>query len=323
MAKTMVSLVIPIHNEAPRVWGNTVRLRERLRSLAEDFEIILVENGSVDDTHGIAEALAERYREVKLLTLPEAGLGEALKLGFKKALGEKIVYFPMDLSVEPEFITQSLRLLEEYDIVVGSKRLGSGLDGRPLSRRLASMAFHGLVRGLSGTFLSDTTCAKAYRGSRVRGLLDLVPSGSRVFETELLLEAEKKGLRIKEVPVRVVERRRSRQPLGAKVMSKLEDLLSSKLDVLAIAIGVPVFASGIIWLIILAASKLVSSQAGFINPYSFLASMLLVISGFQIVFFGLLANLILQMRREMGRSARSDEAEKPPVGDADEEDDDY
>jgi hypothetical protein len=214
----------------------------------------------------------------------------------------------MDLSVEPEFITQSLRLLDEYDIVVGSKRLGSGLDGRPLSRRLASMAFHGLVRGLSGTSLSDTTCAKAYRGSLVRGLLDLVPSGSRVFETELLLEAEKKGLRIKEVPVRVVERRRSRQPLGAKVRSKLEDLLSSRLDVLALAIGVPVFASGMIWLIILAASKLISSEAGFLNPYSFLASMLLVISGFQIIFFGLLANLILQMRREVGRAARSDEA---------------
>jgi glycosyltransferase involved in cell wall biosynthesis len=305
MAKTTVSLVIPIHNEAPRVWGNTAKLIERLRSLGEDFEIILVENGSVDETQGIAEALTERYREVKLLTLAEAGLGEALKLGFKRALGEKIVYFPMDLSVEPEFISSSLRLLDEYDIVVGSKRLESGLDGRPLSRRLASRAFHGLVRGLSGTFLSDTTCVKAYRGSRVKGLLDIVPSGSRVFETELLLEAERKGLRIKEVPVRVVERRRSRQPLGVKVRSKLEDLLSFKLDVLAIAIGVPTFFAGVIWLIILAVSKLVSSEAGFLNPYSFLASMLLVISGFQMVFFGLLANLILQMRREMGKMVQS------------------
>jgi len=50
MAKTTVSLVITIHNKAPRVWGNTAKLIERLRSLGEDFEIILVENGSVDET---------------------------------------------------------------------------------------------------------------------------------------------------------------------------------------------------------------------------------------------------------------------------------
>jgi hypothetical protein len=89
------------------------------------------------------------------------------------------------------------------------------------------------------------------------------------------------------------------------VRSKLEDLLNFKLDVLAIAIGVPTFFAGVIWLIILAVSKLVSSEAGFLNPYSFLASMLLVISGFQIVFFGLLANLILQMRREVRKTAQS------------------
>ncbi len=67
----------------------------------------------------------------------------------------------------------------------------------------------------------------------------------------------------------------------------------------------PTFSAGVIWLIVLALSKLVSSEAGFLNPYSFLASMLLVISGFQIVFFGILANLILHMRREMRKMARS------------------
>ena len=67
----------------------------------------------------------------------------------------------------------------------------------------------------------------------------------------------------------------------------------------------PTFSAGVIWLIVLALSKLVSSEAGFLNPYSFLASMLLVISSFQIVFFGILANLILQMRREMRKMARS------------------
>ncbi len=65
-----VSLVVPVHNEAAKMWSSTVALRKHLRRVSESFEIILIENGSSDDTQLVAEALSSRFHEIRCLTLP-------------------------------------------------------------------------------------------------------------------------------------------------------------------------------------------------------------------------------------------------------------
>jgi len=308
-----VSLVVPVHNEAARMWSNAVALRRHMKRIGEPFEMIIVENGSVDDTPIVAEALCTRFREIKCLTFPEASLGDALKLGIGAATGEKILYYPLDLSIGLDFIPKSIRLLEKYDLVVASKRLGE--DHRSLLRRLTSITYHRLVRLLYGTQLSDTTCAKAYRKSAVSSLLGGLAGASRVFETELLVEAERRGMRIIEVPVSVVERRRSRETLLKKVETKFEDLLSARLDRFSILSGAPLMLFGSAWLVFLSFEKLGSPHSGFMNPYSFITAVLLVLGGFQITTFGLLSRLMLQVRKEVAVSASSlDEADNLPVG---------
>lgn len=314
-----VSLVVPVHNEAAIMWSSAVALRRHMKSVGEPFEMIIVENGSVDDTPLVARQLSTRFKEIRCLTLPEASLGDALKLGICSAAGEKVLYYPLDLSVGLEFIPESLRLLEKYDLVVASKRRGG--DHRPLVRRLTSVAYHRLVKSIFGTRLTDTTCAKAYRKSSVSPILEGLTGASRVFETELLVEAERRGMRIAEVPVSVVERRASRESLPRKVETKLEDLLSARLDRLAIMSGTPVMVAGIAWLAILGAEKLGSPLSGFMNPYSFIAAVLLVLGGFQITTFGLLSRLMLQVRSEVACWARLDEADQLPVGYAEEQHD--
>ncbi len=309
--------MVPVHNEAARAWSSTIALRAQMRSLGEPYEIILVENGSLDDTGLVSEALSQRYRDVSFASLPEASLGEALKLGFRLANGDKIVYYPLDLSVDLDFIPRGLSLLEDYDIVVASKRRGE--DRRPLLRRLTSVAYHRLVRCIFGTTLSDTTCAKAYRRGALTGLLEGLSGESRVFETELLVEAERRGLKIAELPVGVVEKRRSREKLLTKVESKLEDLLSARLDRLALLSGAPIMLAGAAWLALLGVEKLGDPAAGFMNPYSFMTAVLLVLAGFQIAAFGLLSRLILQVRSEVTRGRALDEPHETPVGDAEEE----
>jgi hypothetical protein len=316
-----VSLVVPVHNEAARMWSSTVVLRKHLRRVSESFEIILVENGSSDDTQLVAEALSSRFHEIRCLTLPEASLGDALKLGIGSASGDKVLYYPLDLSVGLEFIPKSLKLLDEYDLVVASKRRGD--DGRPMIRRITSISYHGLVKLFYGTRISDTTCAKAYKKESISRLIDGFPGASRVFETEMLVEAERRGMRIAEVPVSVVESRRSRETLLRKVETKLEDLLSARLDRLALFSGIPVLLAGLLWLIILALEKLGSPLSGFLSPYSLLAAVLLIMGGFQIATFGLLSRLMLQLRGEVTRrNGRAlDESEELPVGYSSDEDD--
>jgi hypothetical protein len=210
-----------------------------------------------------------------------------------------VVYFPIDLSVDLRFIPESVKLLDDYSLVVGSKRLKGSLDHRPTHRRALSRGYHWLVRKLLRTSLTDTTCVKAYRRDCFLDLAALVPSRSQVFETELLVEAKRRGYAVKEVPVAVDDRRPSRQPLGVKVSLKLRDLLSARLDLVALALGGAALIAGLVSLAWLSLSKLLSGSPGFVNPYSYLISTLLVTSGFQMALFGLLANLILQMRRSV------------------------
>ena len=306
------SIVVPVHNEAELVEGNTRVLVEYLDGALDGYEVMLVENGSLDDTPSRARGLAGSLGGVRALQVPEQSLGEALRLGVSEARYDKVVYFPIDLSADLSFIPESVALLDEFDVVVGSKWLGSSLDMRPLHRRLLSRGYHGLVRLLFETGFTDTTCVKAYRRSGVLPLFSEVPSSSQVFETELMLAAQRMGLSIREVPVMVRGDRPSRQPLAAKVRFKLRDLLSLRVDALAFGFGGLSIAAGLALLVYLSLEKVRSGGQGFLNPYSFLISILLVVSGFQVVAFGLLANLLLQIRRtiEVNSSDRRDEGRK-------------
>ncbi len=296
--------MVPIHNEAEILRTNTERLRGYLGERLPRHEIVLCENGSVDGTAEIARALSEEFDDIKFLGLPEPCIAEALKAGFRAARAEKVVYIPMDLSVDLEFVPRSVRLLDVFDVVVGSKRLTSELDHRPLARRAVSRAYHGMVRGLYGLDFTDTTCVKAYRRSTILGLMDRIPNSSSIFETELLAEALNEGLEVVEVPVTVKEHRASREVLGTKIRRKLVDLLSSRLQGISILVGTSLLAGGLMSLLNLTISKLRSgATGGFINPYTFLLSMLLVFFGFQILTLGLLTNLIMQIRRQVSKSS--------------------
>ena len=313
-----ISLVLPVHNEASRVWSNTLRLRDELAQFGDSFEIIIVENGSLDDTSLIINALCASYSNIRYFSLERPCLGEALKLGIKEALGEKIIYYPIDLSVDLRFIPLSLNLLDECDIVLASKRKGQ--DKRPLIRRVASMTYHRLVRHLNGVHLSDTTCAKAGWKSILLDLCADFPGDSKVFETELLSEAVKQGIKIREVPVKVVETRNSRERLLLKVENKFVDLLSSRVDAISLLVGWPLLGSGFTLFIVLSIEKLFYPVAGFINPYSFLASILLILAGFQTLSLGLVSRLILQMRREVCRNEyKSNYPNEPPIRYSDEQ----
>jgi hypothetical protein len=179
------------------------------------------------------------------------------------------------------------------------------LDRRPPARRIVSRAYHGMVRGLFDAEFTDTTCVKAFRRSRILELMDRIPTSSGVFETELLAEASDEGLNIVEVPVIVEERRPSRILLGRRIQTKLEDLLSARLNRVSTYVGLPLIIFGVMILAILTVLKIQGNpMSGFSMPYTFLLSMLLVVSGFQILTFGLLSNLVYQIRAQISQIKR-------------------
>ncbi len=293
------SVIVPVYNEGECIQQNSLRLVRYLRLILSSFEVILVENGSIDDTLFKARSISAKLPEVRCFSLPYPCLGEALKTGVQNATYDKIIYFPIDLSVNLDFIRECVPLLDRYHIVTGSKRMGNASDVRPLRRRIASRGYHFLVRALFQTNITDTTCVKGYQRNATLELMNQIPSNSMIYETELLLEAQKEGLRVHQIPVTVTDPREGRQPLGAKVFTKFQGLFSLRMDVISIIMGCAMFLLGVISILFLSVQKLFFQGSGFLNPNSYLSSMLLIIFGFQCVVYSSFARLIMQLRRDV------------------------
>jgi glycosyltransferase involved in cell wall biosynthesis len=208
-----ISIVIPIYNEQGILHAAIVDVRERLKPFGWNYEIILAENGSKDDTVKIAEELSAKYAnssdgQVRIMSLGEPNYGKALKQGILLARGEFVICDEIDLC-DADFHHRAIEILEtgEADFVIGSKLVEGAEDDRPMWRHAASLAYSGMLRVILGFRGTDTHGLKAFR--RV-ALLDTVRAclvDKDVFASELVIRADRGGIRIKEIPVRVIEKR--------------------------------------------------------------------------------------------------------------------
>jgi glycosyltransferase involved in cell wall biosynthesis len=175
-------------------------------------EVIVVENGSSDGTAEVARGLEKGLERVRALSLPDPDYGAALKAGFLAAQGEFVVNFDVDY-FDLGFLTAAVARLEEADrpaIVVGSKRAPGAQDERPFLRRLVTSTFSMVLRRGFGLRVSDTHGMKGMRREAVLAIVEECRFGTDLFDTELILRAERAGLLLAEIPVAVIEQRPAR-----------------------------------------------------------------------------------------------------------------
>jgi len=203
-----VSFVIPIYNEEPILHSAVVDLREQFGALGRSFEIILAENGSTDATLEVADKLERKYAEVRHFSIGEPNYGAALRGGIERASGEIVLCEEIDLC-DVDFHARALTLLDtgDVDMVVGSKLLPGARDVRPLTRHVASLAYSGLLRAMLGFKGTDTHGLKAFRKSALLETVRGCIVDRDVFASELVIRADREGVRIVEIPVRVMEKR--------------------------------------------------------------------------------------------------------------------
>lgn len=203
-----ISCVVPAHNEE----GNLEKLVEKLISVLEshnitkDYEIILVNDNSADNTPFIIDALANenpRIKPIHRASIP--GFGNAIKEGFKHAKGDIIIPVMGDLSDDPKDIPKLVKKIEEgYDIAYGSRFIKDGsIEDYPTAKMFANRIFNNAVRFLFGISRKDVTNAfKAYK----REVLDEIGIENMEAEgfdltVELPLKAHILGFKSAEVPV--------------------------------------------------------------------------------------------------------------------------
>jgi glycosyltransferase involved in cell wall biosynthesis len=212
-ATPRISIVIPVYNEQAILHAAVVDLRERLKPLGWSYEIILTENGSKDRTIEIGNELAAKYPtpadgQVKIISMGEPNYGRALKEGILLAQGDIVLCDEIDLC-DTDFHRRAVEILEtgDADLVIGSKLAQGAADERPLLRHAASIGYSALLRVLLGFRGTDTHGLKAFRRE---ALLDVVRAclvEKDVFASELVIRADRARIRIREVPVHVIEKR--------------------------------------------------------------------------------------------------------------------
>jgi glycosyltransferase involved in cell wall biosynthesis len=199
----LLTVIVPIHNEAAIVEDAVTRLREALAPLGVPIELLLCENGSTDETPAIIERLRV-HPDIRVERLAKADYGLALKHGVAVARGDRVVIVNLDFWNIP-FMERALQLLGDHDLVLGSKVKGD--DRRPLIRRLITRNFNRLLRLVFGFHGTDTHGLKAFRREPVAAVSARCETDGWIYDTELVIRAERAGLRIAEVPVSVAELR--------------------------------------------------------------------------------------------------------------------
>jgi glycosyltransferase involved in cell wall biosynthesis len=210
-----VSVVVPVYNEAGFI---PVGLPKLIRAVAEvdaDAEIIIVENGSSDGSADVARKVAEGH-PVRVVSLAAPDYGAAMRHGFLEADADWVVNFDIDY-FSASFLKTVIGQPAEVDLVIASKRDPESTDRRPLIRRLATRVFNLLLRTILGSGVTDTHGMKGFRRALVDDLAASVVSTKDLFDTELVIRAERAGYRIVEIPVEVVEMRAARSSLVKRV----------------------------------------------------------------------------------------------------------
>ena len=134
----------------------------------------------------------------------------------KQSSGKYIVIFNLDLW-DIEFVTLSLKLMDHYDIVIASKSLARSVDNRPLNRRFLTFNFNLILRKVFGFKGSETHGMKMMKSSKILSIMERCQLEKGLFDTELILRAERRDLRIIEVPTKVKEIRVARDFMLKKI----------------------------------------------------------------------------------------------------------
>jgi putative flippase GtrA len=202
---TSLDVVIPVYNEQGDLGRAVHRLHSYLSiSLPYSFSITIANNASTDATPAIANELAATLPRVNVFHLTEKGRGRALKAAWLRSDAAVLAYMDVDLSTDLAALLPLIAplLTGHSDLAIGTRLAHGSRVVRGPKREFISRSYNQILRRTLAAHFSDAQCGfKAIRGDVARELLPLIQDDGWFFDTEMLVLAERTGLRIHEVPV--------------------------------------------------------------------------------------------------------------------------
>jgi len=300
-----LSIVVPMFNEAENAETTLNRVDQALASFQGTYEIVVVNDGSLDNTLDILNRLAEQDGKLKIVSYSKnIGRGMALRKGFKESSGEIIVSIDADLSYSPHYILDLVKILKEeidIDFVLASPYMpGGGVQNVPLLRLWVSKLGNKILRfAMPNRIYTSTGIFRAYR-RKVLDSLEIESDGKEIH-LEILSKALALGYRVKEIPAILTGRQKGRSKFRFKKTATSHLVFS--------AFEKPMIIFGFIGLLTLAIGLLIGLYIAYLRFSGDLTpgrplitfALLLILGGIQILSFGFIAIQIVSLRREILR----------------------
>jgi glycosyltransferase involved in cell wall biosynthesis len=196
---------MPAYNEGLHIRENLLITKALFRKAKCNFEIIVVDDGSEDETYDQANLVAKEDDTVKVFRhMKNYGKGGALLTGFKQAKGDFVVFLDSDLDLHPEQLRRLFRIMrdERADVVIGSKWHPESKMVYPRRRKIISKVYAVILWALFRLPLKDTqTGLKIFRYEVLQGVFQRILCKRFAFDVEILANAHRMGYKIVEAPV--------------------------------------------------------------------------------------------------------------------------
>jgi len=205
VAQVELSFVVPAYNEEDFIEDILGSIDDVIAGKHIPYEILVVNDGSKDDTLAHARRYARKNGHVRVVNCNKnVGKGHAVKTGFMKANGDIVVFADSDMEIDLAVISEYLEALKHGDIVIASKKHPDSHVEAPTSRRVLSECFNGLVRILTSVPLRDTQAGlKAMKKSAFIDIFPRLAVKRYAFDAELLAVAHLYGLKVVEMPINI------------------------------------------------------------------------------------------------------------------------
>jgi glycosyltransferase involved in cell wall biosynthesis len=222
-----LSFIVPAYNEEKYIETALYGLDEIVKSRNCPYEIVVVDDGSNDDTLNKARKYASKNGHVRVITYDHnLGKGYAVKKGFMEAQGQVVVFVDSDTDIEMNTILDYIDALKYGDIVIPTKWHPQSRIKMPMKRRILSHGFNILVRTLIGAKLKDTQVGlKVMKKDKFNPIFPRLCVKRYAFDVELLTVANLYGLKIVEMPTK----------LKIEGLFNIREILKMLIDLLGIA----------------------------------------------------------------------------------------
>lgn len=226
---TSISVIVPVHNEELRVSKGINRICEYLDGKNYDYEVIIAEDGSIDNTIRIVQDLQKRNSRIRLISSKEKlGKGRAIANAIFSVEKKIVAYMDVDLAADPSELERLFVHINDYDIVLGSRLLRGSLPPikRPLYRTVFSFFYSKFFQILFHNPIVDPQCGfKLFRTDVATKLFKDITTSGFAFDSEVVVKAYSLGFQIIEVPIIWSHEKASKLRVSQQVREMGKDLL--------------------------------------------------------------------------------------------------